>query len=751
MRRLAWLLLLAGCGTTEPVLDSIVRFESAHARPLALSPSGKLLAAVNTEDARVELFTVSERGKLKRDGAILVGLEPVSVAFRTDSELWVVNAISDSINVIDLDRRLVTATLQTGDEPADLLFAAGHAWLAVRQLDRVERFAPDGTMTPIPLDGRMPHRLASDGTSVWAIAQRGGNGTATVGVDALFPGSAPRDARRLAALGLPPEVDCAGRSDDEARLGRIVSGDAWAACLPGERAVENDLFRIDTSSLEVRAHDGLGSTLRAIALDPAGKAWVAADRAHNLRRFERAETLRGKFLDQELVAPDGERLPLERLSQLSSLLFDERGRWLSALGSASVVEVDSGRSIEVGDGPSGMVRHPASGRLFVMLRIAHAVVAVDPERGRVVQRLALFDPLGGALAEGRRLFYGATDNSAHGDLACASCHVDGGTDGLAWELGDPAAPFVPYPADLRFVEPSLEGPVDCPPEDCADHAGFTGRKGPMLTTPMRGLGEPLHWRGDRPTLFDFDATYVDLLGRSEAPSREAMAELRSFLLGISFPPNPYRPLDDRLPDRPLPVAGERFAGNPAVGELVFESAVAFGGVRCSDCHAGPTGSPNAMTAGTLNGSPHGDLEIAQLRGLYERVGPPGKSPPSFGLSHDGSAGGLARYLSAERFSLTPQQVRDLSAFLTRFPGDVPAAVGAQRTVEAPSADVELLLGLDGCDVIVSTMLDGEVRVALHESGRWFDGALSTDELFERAEAPLTFTCAPVGEGARLAR
>ena len=65
-------------------------FESGHVRPLALSPSRTLLFATNTPDNRVEIFRVAPAG-LSRVSEIVVGLEPVAVAARSDTEIYVVN------------------------------------------------------------------------------------------------------------------------------------------------------------------------------------------------------------------------------------------------------------------------------------------------------------------------------------------------------------------------------------------------------------------------------------------------------------------------------------------------------------------------------------------------------------------------------------------------------------------------------------------------------------------------------------
>src|SRR5205823_5768403 len=101
---------------------SFSEFESGQVRPLALSPSGKRLFAVNTPDGRLEIFT-SDDGKLTPSGSISVGVEPVAVAARTESEVWVVNHLSDSVSVVTIGEdgsSRVTRTLFVGDEPRDI-------------------------------------------------------------------------------------------------------------------------------------------------------------------------------------------------------------------------------------------------------------------------------------------------------------------------------------------------------------------------------------------------------------------------------------------------------------------------------------------------------------------------------------------------------------------------------------------------------------------------------------------------------
>src|SRR5438552_10479512 len=108
----------------SPAAAGFVTFESGQVRPLALSPDGSRLFAVNTPDDRLEIFDVLAGG-LSHAGSVPVGLEPVAVAARTNGEVWVVNHLSDSVSIVDVASvpPRVTRTLLVGDEPRDIVFA----------------------------------------------------------------------------------------------------------------------------------------------------------------------------------------------------------------------------------------------------------------------------------------------------------------------------------------------------------------------------------------------------------------------------------------------------------------------------------------------------------------------------------------------------------------------------------------------------------------------------------------------------
>jgi YVTN family beta-propeller protein len=100
-----------------------VEFESGHVRPMAMSPDGTALFAVNTPNGTLEVFKLTS-GRPVFQSRVPVGLEPVAVAARSNTEIWVTNLLSDSVSIVSLTGTPhVIRTLLVGDEPRDVVFA----------------------------------------------------------------------------------------------------------------------------------------------------------------------------------------------------------------------------------------------------------------------------------------------------------------------------------------------------------------------------------------------------------------------------------------------------------------------------------------------------------------------------------------------------------------------------------------------------------------------------------------------------
>src|SRR5262245_18021897 len=795
-------LIVLGVALLAPVLlpsprAQYVNFESSQVHPVALTPSGRNLLVVNTPDALLEVFEVQADGGLVPRVQIPVGLEPVTVAARSDSEAWVVNHLSDSISIVDLALGTTTRTLPVGDEPTDVVFAGGRAFVSVSQEDAVKAFDLANLASPpvrIDLFGSDTRALAvsKDGSKVYAVVLNSGDQTTVVNANIAFGNNPGLNLTRLSQLGLNttqcssapppypplppgivrnqaltdppsgvPPVGLIVKWDPATQKWRDDAAQDWSMCLPF-RLPDHDLFVIDAATLGVSTMDHLGTTLFDVSVNPGtGRIYVPNTEARNNVRFEHPLGVGGHVVDNRLtiVDPSGgpsvtivdlnvhinrasdpaTNLPerVASVSQPGMLVWNRAGTlgYLTAIGSRKLFRVDgacaSGAcifgpsrqapdAVDVGEGPTGVALREDLNRAYVLNRFSNSIALVDTSSLQKIGEIALHDPSSATIRNGRHFLYDGIDTSGHGDNSCASCHISGNMDELAWDLGNPPGNFVPYGTagdNVRFIAPQNNQPQTVPAQPpFSSHTGFDPQKGPMTTQTLRGMLEPLHWRGDRGTLNAFNKAFVGLLGAHDigpingepAGLSAAQMELfRQFALGISLPPNPFRNVDDTLPNAPVTIPGNPFTGNPAEGERIFLTGQTDAGQSCSACHAMPFGAaggklgglepgdpptaPAALFNGNADGVPHSDLKVPHTRNMYEKFGPkfgppatpnPPDAKTGFGFIHDGSIPDLGTFLSAQVFNLTAQQARDLTLFLMYFPTNIRPSVGANLTVPA---------------------------------------------------------------------
>jgi len=93
--------------------------------------------------------------------------------------------------------------------------------------------------------------------------------------------------------------------------------------------------------------------------------------------------------------------------------------------------------IETGGGPSGLALDEPRGRLYVLERFANQVSTIDLASRGTLQTVDLSNPEPASVRAGRPFLYDAQLTSGNGEASCASCHVFGDNDDLAWDLGNP--------------------------------------------------------------------------------------------------------------------------------------------------------------------------------------------------------------------------------------------------------------------------------------------------------------------------
>ncbi len=821
--------------------QSFVAFESGQVRPLALSADGQRLYAVNTPDNRLEIFAVGN--ELQSLGSVRVGLEPVAVALAPDGRAWVVNHLSDSVSIVDVNAVVphVVQTLWVGDEPRDIVFAGAdreRAFVTTAHrgqnspvdpafstpgIGRADVWVFDSTAlddTPggsaeaiVTLFGDRPRPLAAsaDGLRVYAGVFLSGNRTTSIAPNNFAKSQPTTSADGVEApdSGLILQFDGGAWRDADG-----IARDAFVPfSLP-----DYDIFEIDAQALTIsRRVSGVGTIIFNIVASPIDDTlYVSNMNSRNHVRFAGStargnDSVRGHLVDHQVTVigagqdvrprpvnkhidfgvPTGSAA--ERELSLANLLgmaltSDATTLYVTAFGSQKVGVFDTGEladdsffpeaaaQIELSaGGPSGIVLDEAAGRAYVLTRFDNGISTIDLDTRDEIAHVTMFNPEPPAIVDGRPFLYDARLTSGNGNDSCASCHVFGDTDGLAWDLGVPDAAVAPIPNVFIPISPAAR------PHE------FHPMKGPMVTQSMRGLTNhgPMHWRGDRTgavrvggetleeaAFKEFNEAFDVLAGLGRELDDADMQAFTDFAMRLNYPPNPVRRLDNSL------------AGIELDGERLYNEGVVRvqTGVRevCAQCH--PL-DPAAGTFGTLglsaNNSQPGEqnFKIPHFRDQYQKVGmfgwgfdvAPATGPQVRGFSFNHNGATSSNFIIAD-LGMPQADLLALRAFLYAFPTESPPVLGQQLTLtssnrDAAAARLDLLVArgqvespLPECDLVASGVLAGVARGFAMGRDGLFVADRATQPAADRAalEAQLagpgdylTFTCAPWGSGTRI--
>jgi DNA-binding beta-propeller fold protein YncE len=147
-----------------------IGFESAPVRPIAMTHDNSTLLVTNISNNRLEVFSINNQGDASFEHSIDVGLEPVAVAI-SNNQAWVVNHLSDSISIIDMQSSpmRVVRTLLVGDEPRDIVFAKGKAFITTAHRGQ-QRMNPKLANTEGAGDSKL-HTPSIERADIWVFEQ----------------------------------------------------------------------------------------------------------------------------------------------------------------------------------------------------------------------------------------------------------------------------------------------------------------------------------------------------------------------------------------------------------------------------------------------------------------------------------------------------------------------------------------------------------------------------------------------------
>jgi len=444
--------------------------------------------------------------------------------------------------------------------------------------------------------------------------------------------------------------------------------------------------------------------------------------------------------------------------------------------------------------------------MYAFTRFDMGVSTIDLDTNTEVSHTLLFNPEPDLVRTGRPVMYDATFSSSNGEASCASCHIFGDLDALAWDLGNPNAAQQDNILDFELrINGFLALLAGVPNINGTGQNTQNSMKGPMTTQTLKGMvnSGAMHWRGDRAIGFfgqdktdprlsfnNFIVAFPELLGSEMEPTdpelQERMFEFTEFALSMQLPPNPVRNLDRSF--TPLQQAGNDFFRGPV--------KVDSGQRTCTECHEVNPASGRFGTnlKATFEGEVQ-DFKVPHIRNMYAKVGMfgapetggvreganqfMGDQVRGTGFIHDGSIDTLERFFAFDVFDTDVNLRRQLEAAMLVADTDLAPIVGQQITITADATQaardrVELLrqrsrsgfvskeLGgqTTECDLIAHVGADRAVTgwLYLGEQDQFVGDTLDADPrtLASLLAAPgdsgavVTFSCVTPGSGYRLA-
>ena len=612
-----------------------------------------------------------------------------------------------------------------------------------------------------------------------------------------------------------------------------ISGDKayLTGRVPGWDIADHDLAIINTKSNTVRYVRGLMNICFDVAVNPVSGT-VAAIGTDSINEVRFEPNLKSIFTRMKLAVVDPatsaaqvsdlnphltyktNSLPLaerqQSVGEPRAIAWNSRGdrAFVAGMGSDNLIVMDEnggrvGAAIPLPVGPTALAFDGTRNRLYVFARFASQLIAMDGETLAILNRTAIHDATPTVIREGRKHFYDTVANSGLGQVSCASCHIDGRLDRLAWDLGDQTGDMLGLTNRTFLLEPEV-------------FKNFHPMKGSMVTQTLQDIigHEPFHWRADRQGIEEFAPTFKALQGREEELGEEEMKEFKDFLATLTYAPNPHRNLDNSLPTsieleekalgRGTKGAGEKLpAGNAQRGMILFRGTTAQ---SCIPCHTLPTGlgadasfrfgrwqpiapgpkQEHHVALVAQRRTAEFPFKIQQLRNLFEKLGFDLQSPVSragYGFFHDGRVDSLTRFIQDGFDIVSDQDTSDLIAFLLAFTGsdlppgsitdisrapglpsrDTPAAVGFQTTVTNSLTNQRTLFMMSHArsstsrvDLVAHGVRNGQPRAWLMRGTSFLgdksgESATITQVLaFATPQTPLVFTLVPLGSGNRLA-
>lgn len=521
----------------------------------------------------------------------------------TTGELWVVNPDNDSVSKVVADALVGEYPLGEGCHPRGVaLDAQQQAWVTCHERDSIKVVNPSGQVV---------RTIATDyGSAPFGIVMSPDGTTAHVSLygDGAVASFDTKTFDQTATLPLGPTARGLGLSPDGKRLlvTRFISpesrGEVW------DVAVDRNSLRLvrtiplieDSISAEtIQSGRGVPNYVASVSFDrEMKKAWVVykKDNVHrglflNGVDLNQENSVRTSISEIDLTTNAevfSRRRDIDNTDSPTGVAFSDLGDYafVTLQGNDIVAIYDTLQGVQqgafvpillrvkVGSAPQGILFDEKRKALYVHDFLSRSVTVLDARSlldgssSNIVTKKVktiVNEKLPANVLRGKQIFYNASDASGpngrnrmsgEGYISCATCHVDGGSDGRVWD--------------------------------------FTGRgEGLRNTTDLRGragmLHGRVHWSGNFDEIQDFendirnafggtgfmsDADFIatsNTLGPKKAGKSADLDALAAYVTSLDrskLPRSPHRNNDGTMTE-----SAKR-------GQLIFKAQ------GCDSCHSG---------------------------------------------------------------------------------------------------------------------------------------------------------------------
>ena len=528
--------LLAVAATPAPKQAASIS-KDRYLSPLEMvsSPDGRLLYVVCQDSDEVRVVDVAIQQSYQQcPGRPHAARNRIVVP--TVVKLYITNAWSDTVSVIDTATLQVVQTLPTGYEPSGVVSDRSNTTLYV-----ANRLSGDVSVIDLKSGQETKRLLAGRGASYLALSPDG----KWIYCTHIYPNAG--------AFRTQPNSEITVIDTERQRV--------------VERKPLHNVAGVFHVALSADGRLGVAAQLRPKNLIPLAHVehgWAFGD----------SLTLFGDDVGGIVQIPIDELDRYYALPWGVAIAPDKSKIFLTTAGSQSVTVIDVPRllktvrarrqpfvndlsasadyvlaRIPVGHNPRGVLLSPDGKHLYVANRLDDNIAVIDTATLRTMSTIDLGGPRNAdAIRRGERLFYTA-DFAFQGQFGCSNCHLDATIDGLQWDL-----------------EPDGFG------KDIVDNRSLENLAGT----------EPFKWNGgnaDMPT--ECGPRTEKFFFRSQSFNQQQLTDLVTFVFSLPYRPNRYR-----VSNGELTPAQER-------GKAIFERTTYKNGKpipdsnQCATCHSGP--------------------------------------------------------------------------------------------------------------------------------------------------------------------